>query len=168
MTRTAAPPPSSSSATYLVIASRTTMTAAAETKTRRSAALGILLLLLAGDAEPRVRQRIEPLEVDLLAALMAVTELLGRRVEAPERLVDVPEVAALLRGEQELLLALHGVGALVGHVERVGRQVAVGALQGRIEGLVVVAELLDDAGPLFEQSLLQMCQLLLVHCPSLR
>src|SRR5688500_5924181 len=168
MTRTIAPLPRCSSARYLVIASRTTTTAAAETKTRRSAALGILFLLLAGDAQPRVGQRVEPLEVDLVAALVAVPELLRRRVEAPERLVHVPEVAALLGREEELLLPLHGVGALVRHVERVGGQVAVGALQGRVERLVVVAELLHHPGPLLEQSLLEMCQLLLVHCPSLR
>src|SRR5574338_291756 len=161
------------SATSLVIRSRAMVTRAAVQNTRRSApeawaspALSIFLFLLAGDAEPRVRQGIQPLEVDLLPALVAVTELLRRAVQAAERLVDVPEIAAFLRGEEELLLALHGVGALIGHVERVRGEIAVGGLQGRVEGVVVVAQLLHDTGPLFQQTLLEMCELFLVHALS--
>src|SRR5688572_11376678 len=114
------------SAMILVIRSRTTTSPAAVQKIQRSepavgsAALPIFLFLFAGDAQPRVRQGIQALEVDLLAALMTVPELLRRPVEAAKRLVHVPEVAAFLRGEEELLLPLHGVGALIGHVERVG------------------------------------------------
>src|SRR5512145_2087632 len=123
----------------------TITTAAAIPKIRRSrpgaagsAALSIFLFLLAGDAQPRMREGIEPLEVDLLAALLAVAELLRVAVEPPERLVHVPEVAPLLGREEELLLPLHGVGALVRHVEGVGVEVAVGRLEGRVERLVVV------------------------------
>ena len=58
-------------------------------------------------------------------------------VQPAQRLVDVPEEAPLLAGEEERLLALHGVGALIGHVEGIGRKIAVGRLQGCIEGLVV-------------------------------
>src|SRR2546422_11314906 len=49
------------------------------------------------------------------------------------------------------------------HVERVARQVAVGRLEARVEGLVVVAELLHHAAPLFQQPLLEMGQLFLVE-----
>src|SRR4051812_19451249 len=143
------------SAVSLVMRSSTTVTTAAAQNTRRSApgawtsaALAIFFFLLAGDAQPRVRQRIEPLEVDLLTALMAMPELVRGAVQPAKGLVHVPEVAALLRREQELLLPLHGVGALVGHVKRIGREVAVGRLQRRVERLVVVAQLLHDAGPL--------------------
>src|SRR5262245_11883447 len=112
------------SAITLVIRSRTTVTTAAARNTRRSApgdprsaALAIFLFLLAGDAETRVGERVEPLEVYLLSALMAVPELVRAPVHPPERLVHVPKVAAFLRREQELFLPLHRVGALVGHVE---------------------------------------------------
>src|SRR6476469_7238231 len=92
------------SATILVIRSSTTVAAAAIQNTRRSApgdrrsaALAIFLFLLAGDAQPRVRQRIQPLEVDLLAALVAMPELVRGAIQAAERLVHVHAVAALLR-----------------------------------------------------------------------
>src|SRR2546430_7195012 len=71
-------------------------------------------------------QRVESLESDLFAALLALAEFLRRLEQAPQGLVHVPEVAPFLRGEQEGLLALHGVGALIRHVERVAREVAVG------------------------------------------
>src|SRR6184192_492924 len=154
---------SHASASSLVARSATTTTAAVPQNTRRSATLAIFLLGLALDAEPGVRQRVEPLEHDVLAALLALAELLGRLIQPPQGLVDVPEIAALLRGEQERFLTLHGVGALVRHVERVAREVAVRRLQTRVEGLVVIAELLHHPGALLEQSLLEMGQLLLVQ-----
>ena len=79
----------------------------------------IFLALLALDAVARVRQRVEPLEGDVVAAVVALAERLGRPVQPAQRLVDVPEEPPFLAREQERLLALHGVGALVGHVERV-------------------------------------------------
>src|SRR5690606_29840654 len=126
------------SASILVTKSRTIVRLIASQNQRRStpgpatgpsASFAILFLFLAGDAEPRVRQRIEPLEIDLGAALVTVPEFLRRAVEPAERLVHMPEIAAFLRGEQELLLPLHRVGALIGHMERVRRQIAVGRLQ---------------------------------------
>src|SRR5438034_11070983 len=69
------------------------------------------------------------------------------------------------RGEQEGLLALHGVGALIRHVERVAREVAVGRLQAGVEGLVVVAELLHHPSALLVETLLQVGQLLLAQAP---
>src|SRR5262245_4418853 len=144
-----------------------TVNATIQKSRRPSAALFILFLLLAGDAEPGVGQRIEPLEGDLLPALMALAEAVGLAVEPPQRLVHVPEVTALLRREEELLLPLHGVGPLVRHVKGVGREVAVGRLQRVIERLVVVPELLHHAGPFVEQALLEMLQLLLGHDRSL-
>src|SRR5690606_5266072 len=152
---------SRSSARTLVSTSSARTAPAVTQKRRRSAAGGILFLLLARDAEPRVGQRVQALEADVLAAGLAPAELLRAAVEPAERLVHVPQVAPLLRGHQELLLALHGVGALVRHVERVGGEVAVGGLQGGVEGLVVVAELLHHARPLLEQPLFHVRQLLL-------
>src|SRR6266536_2998725 len=143
--------------------SATTTNAAVPQNRRRSASFAIFFLRLALDAQPRGRQGVEPFEADLLAALLAPAELLGGLVQPPQRLVHVPEVAPLLRSEQERLLALHGVGALIGHVERVARQVAVRRLQARVERLAVVAELLHHASALFQQSLLQVAELLLVQ-----
>src|SRR5215204_2275101 len=169
------------SAISFVIRSRTTTTIAATTNSRRGApatrhcpepceastAFAIFLFLFAGDAKPRVRQGVEPLKVDLLPALMAVPELVGRAVQTPQRLIHVPQIAALLGREEKLLLPLHGVGALIGHMERIGREIAVGRLQGRVEGFIVIAQLLHHASPLFDQALLQMCQLFLIHYSSM-
>ena len=88
---------------------------------------------------------------------------LGSAVEPAQRLVDVPEEAALLAREEERLLALHGVGALVGHVERIGREIAVGRLRRGVERLAVLAELLEHAAALIEQTLLEVRQQLLAH-----
>src|SRR5205823_1045927 len=115
------------------------------------------------DAEPRVRQGVEPLEQDVLAALLAFAELLGGLVQPPQGLVDVPQIATFLRGEQERLLALHGVRALVRHMERVAREIAVRRLQARVERLVVIAELFHHPGALLEQSLFEVGQLLLAQ-----
>src|SRR5689334_12123262 len=130
---------------------------------RRSAALAIFLFRLALDAEARVRQRVEPVEADLLAALLARAEGLGRAVQAAQRLVHVPEVAPLLRREEERLLALHSIGALIGHMERIAGQVAVGRLQARVEGFAVVAELLHHARALLVQPFLQVLELFLAQ-----
>src|SRR5881296_3654808 len=130
---------------------------------RRSAPLAIFLLRLALDAQPRVRQRVQPVEADVLAALLALAEFLGGLVEPAQRLVHVPEVAAFLRREQELLLALHRVGALVGHVERVGGEVPVRRLQAGVEGFAVMAQLLHHAGPFLEQPLLEVLELFLAE-----
>src|SRR5882762_9649884 len=106
----------------LVAKSTTTIPAAVAQNRRRSAALAILFLRLALDAQPRMRQRIEPVEADLFAALLALAEFFRRLVEPSQRLVDVPEVATFLRCEEERLFPFHGVGALIRHVERVARQ----------------------------------------------
>src|SRR3954454_18969508 len=161
------------SAISLVIRSSTTVPTAAAMKTRRSgpairgsAAFAIFLFLLAGDAKARMGQGVQPFEVDLLAALLAVTELLGIAIEPPQRLVHMPEIPTLLRGEEELLLPLHCVGSLIRHMEGIGREIAVGGLERSVEGLVVVAQLLHDAGALLHEALLEMAQLFLIHHSS--
>src|SRR5437773_1803908 len=143
--------------------SSATTPAAVPQNSRRSAPLAIFLFRLALDAETRVRQGVEAVEADVLAALLALAELLGGLVQAPQRFVHMPEVAPFLRREQERLLALHRVRALVGHVERVAGEVSVGRLQAGVEGLAVVAELLHHAGPLLEQPLLEVLELLLAE-----
>src|SRR3954454_7217054 len=162
------------SAISLVIRSSTTVPTAAAMKTRRSgpairgsAAFAIFLFLLAGDAKARMGQGVQPFEVDLLAALLAVTELLGIAIEPPQRLVHMPEIPTLLRGEEELLLPLHCIGSLIRHMEGIGREIAVGGLERSVEGLVVVAQLLHDAGALLHEALLEMAQLFLIHHSSM-
>src|SRR3954463_376531 len=68
--------------------------------------LRIFLALLALDAVARVRQGIQPLERDVVAAIVALAERLGRPVQPAQRLVDVPEEAPLLAREEERLLPL--------------------------------------------------------------
>src|SRR5216683_777619 len=135
MTRTGRCRASRDSARSLVTRSATTTAPAVVQNSRRSAAFSIFFLRFALDAQAGV----------------------------PQRLVHVPEVAPLLRGEQERLLALHGVGTLIGHMERVAREVPIGRLQARVEGLVVVAELLHHPGALLVEALLQVGQLFLVQ-----
>src|SRR5437764_12778436 len=72
--------------------------------------LRIFLALLAVDAVAGMRQRVETLERDLLAAVVALAEGLRRSIEAAPRSVDCPEESTLLAGEQERLLALHRIG----------------------------------------------------------
>src|SRR5256712_5366273 len=144
------------------MSSRTTPAAVAQ-NSRRSAPLPICLLRLALDAQPRVRERVQPVEADVLAALLALAEFLGGLVQAAQRLVHVPEVAPFLRGEQKRFLALHRIGALVGHVERIAREVPVRRLQAGVERLAVVPQLLHDARPLLEQSLLEVLELFLAE-----
>src|SRR6266566_4022368 len=151
------------SAISLVTKSETTTAAAVPQNSRRSAAFTIFLFRLALDAESRVGEGVEPIEPDQLAALLAAPEPLGRAVQPAQRLVHVPQVPPFLRREQELLLALHRIGALIGHVEGVAREIPVGRLEARIERLTVMTQLLDDAGALFEQPLLEMGQLFLVE-----
>src|SRR5690349_23780515 len=140
------------SAIIFVTMSATTMTA---TTGQNTTALGplflaIFLALLALDAIPRVRQRIESLEGDLVSAIVTLTERFRRAVEAAKCLIDVPEEATFLAREQERLLAFHGVRTLVSHVERIRAQVAVGRLRRGAERLVVVPQLLQHAASLFE------------------
>src|SRR5438876_122965 len=124
--------------------SKTTTAVAVPQNSRRSAAFTIFLFGLALDAETGVWERIETVEPDRLAALLAAPEALGRAVQPAQRLVHMPQVPPLLRREQKRLLALHRVGALIGHVEGVAREVPVGRLEARVERLTVVAQLLAD------------------------
>src|SRR5205809_1553705 len=94
----------------------------------RRLALRIFLALLALDAIPCMRQRIKTLESNLLAAVVTLAERFRRLVEAAQRLIDMPEETSLLACKEKRLFALHRVRALIGHVERVGAQVAVGCL----------------------------------------
>src|SRR5438046_9161103 len=150
------------SARSLVTRSAATTAPAVVQNSRRSAAFPIFFLRFALDAQPGVRQCVQPLESDLFAALLALTEFIRRLEQPPQRLVHVPEVAPFLRGEQERLLALHGIRALIRHVERVAREVAVGRLQARVEGLVVIAEVLHHPGALLVKAFLEVAPLPLV------
>src|SRR5215467_13548507 len=129
--------------------------------------LCIFLTLLAVDAVARVRQRIEAIERDLVAALVTPAEGFRRPVESPQRLVDVPQEPAFLTREQERLLALHSVGSLISHVERVAAQVAVGGLRRGAERFVGAAEFFEHTLALVEKTLLEMLKHLLVHALGL-
>src|ERR1700686_2351121 len=113
-------------------------------------ALSIFFALLALNAIPGVRERVEALEADLSPAVVTFAELFGIAIEPAECFVDVPEETAFLAREQKRLFALHCIGALIGHVEGVCAQIAVRALRRRSESLVVVPQLFQDALPLFE------------------
>src|SRR5713101_2182864 len=84
-------------------------------------------------------------------------------MEREQSFLFASQVAPFLRGKKERLLPLHRVGALIGHVERIARQVAIGCLETRVERLAVVAQLLDHPRALFEEPLLKMAQLLFVE-----
>ena len=89
-------------------------------------------------------ERIETFECNVRAAIMALAESLRSAVK-PQGLVDVPEEAALLAGEEKRFFALHRVGALIGHVEGVCAQIAVRTLRSRSESLVGMTQLLENA-----------------------
>src|SRR4051812_1781030 len=127
-------------------------------------ALSIFFALLALDAVSGVRQRVETLEADLPAAVVTLSELLGVAIETPQCLVDMPEETTFLAREKKRLLALHRVGALIGHVEGVCAKVTIRALRSRPKSLVVVPKLLQDALSLLEQALLEVLQAFLRHC----
>src|SRR5450759_1109139 len=78
-------------------------------------ALSIFFALLALDAKPGVRQRVETLEADLSPAVVALAELFGIAIEPAKCFVDVPEETAFLAREQKRLLALHCVGTPVSY-----------------------------------------------------
>src|SRR5215211_6380736 len=81
--------------------------------------LCIFLTLLAVNAEPRMRQCVQPLVCNILPAVVALPESLGGAVQPAQRFVEMPEESSFLAGEEECLLALHRVGALIRHVKRV-------------------------------------------------
>src|SRR5215218_4843452 len=144
------------SAIAFVTTSRTSVTSSTGQNSAALLRLRIFLALLALDAVARVRERVQPLERDVVAAVVALAERLRRPIETAQRLVDVPEEAAFLAREQERLLALHRVGSLLRHVERIAAQIAVGLLRRRAERLPIVAKLLHRPAALFHQPLLEV------------
>src|SRR5438105_10894342 len=85
--------------------------------------LSIFFALLAFDAIPGVRQRVETLEADLSPAVVAFAELLRIPIKPAEGFVDMPQEPALLTRKEERFLALHRIGALVGHMASVCAQI---------------------------------------------
>src|SRR5690242_3475863 len=110
-----------------------------------------------------MREGVQTIECDLVPALMTFTEAFRCAIESPQRLVDVPEETSFLTREKERLFALHRVGSLIGHVERIAAQIPVRRLRCRAEGFVSPAELLEYALALLLQTLLEVLQHLLVH-----
>src|SRR3954468_12391056 len=140
-----------------LVATSAAVTVATTAQKAAALFLRIFLALLAVDAESRVRKRVETIVRDLVAALVALPERFRRAIEATQRFVDVPQEAAFLARHEEHLFALHGVGALVGHVERIRALVPVLVLHA----LVGPAELLQHTLALVQQPLLEILQLLL-------
>src|SRR3954469_7605411 len=95
----------------------TTSTSVPQKRGGLALALSIFFALLALDAISGVRQGVETLERYLLSAVVALTELFGIPIQTAKRLVDVPEEASFLTGEQKRLFALHRVRTLIRHVE---------------------------------------------------
>jgi len=125
-------------------------------------ALSVFLLLLAVEAIPGVWQRVQPFERNVLLAGHALAERFGMPVKAAQRFLDVPEKAPFFAREQEGLLALHCVGALIGHVERVGAQVPVVGLRSA-KRLVGSAELFQRSTTFVAEAFFEVVQRLLVH-----
>src|SRR6266550_1057860 len=123
--------------------------------------LCIFLTLLAIDAVSRVWQRVQPLVRNILSAIVTHAECLGRAIKPSQSFVQMPEESSLLACKEKCFFSLHRVGALIGHMERVRAQVAVGALRRRAERLVVMPELFQHATTLLHQSLLEMIEHLL-------
>src|SRR4051812_13076865 len=145
----------------------TTVTTVPQKRGGLGLALSIFFALFALDAVSGVRQRVETLEAYLPAAVVTFPELLRITIEPAQGLVDVPEKATFLAREKKRFLALHCVGALIGHVEGVCAEVAVRSLRSRPESLVVVPQLLQNALPLLEQALLEVLKVFLRHCLGL-
>src|SRR2546423_11938650 len=101
----------------LVAKSATTIAAAVPQNNRRSAALSIFLPGLALDAQAGVGKRVEAIEPDGIAALLAAAEPLGRAVQAGPRLLHIPEIAPFLPPRQALPPRPHSVRSLVWHHE---------------------------------------------------
>src|SRR5450759_5208673 len=148
---------SDAAAISLVTSSRaTTVISVPQKRGVLGLALSIFFALLALDAIPGVRQRVETLEADLSPAVVALAELFGIAIEPAKFFVDVPEETAFLAREQKCLLALFCVCTLIGHGKGISAQIAVRILRRRSESFVVVAQLLQDALSLLEQSLLEL------------
>src|SRR5512132_2778907 len=141
---------------FVTRSSATTVTNVPQKRGGLALPLSIFFALLALDAIPGVRQCVETLEADLAATIVALTELLRIAIKSAERFVDVPEEAPFLAREEKSLLALHGIRALIRHVEGVCAQIAIRALRSRSKCLVVMPELFEHALPLFEEALLKM------------
>src|SRR6266550_559718 len=141
----------------------TTVTSVPQNRGGLGLPLSIFFALLALDAIPGVGQRVETLETDISSAVVTFAELLGIPIKPPQRFVDVPEKTTFLTRKQKRFLALHRVGALIGHVERIRAQITIGALGRRTECLVVVTKLLENPLPLFEQAFLKVLQALFRH-----
>src|SRR5690606_8087901 len=112
-----------------------------------------------------VGERVQALEGDLLVAAVADPELLRLVVEPAQRVLDAVEVAALLAGEQERLLPLHGVGPLIGHVEGIAGQVRVRAVPGELGLFLEAPEGAKGTLPFAEEATLEVFDLSPVHRP---
>src|SRR5215218_8638290 len=146
------------SAIAFVTTSRTSVTSSTGQNSAALLRLRIFLALLALDAVARVRERVQPLERNVVAAVVALAERLRRPIQTAQRLVDVPEEAAFLAREEKRLLALHRVRSLIGHVERVAAQIAVRFLRRRTERFPIVTQLLHGAAAFLHQPLLEVLQ----------
>src|SRR5690606_27253348 len=119
---------------------------------------------LARDTQRRVGQRLEPGEPDLSATTFAPPERLGLPVQLPQRCVDRGQTASLLAREQERLLPLHHVRALLGRVE--GEDVPLHPRPipcGVHELLGEARQLPHRSLSILEQELLQSAQLVLAE-----
>ncbi len=78
-----------------------------------------------------MRNREKPGGADLLAAAQTLAE--GPIADAAQGIIDVVNQPAGLRGQQERFFALHRIGPLIGHMERMARMIPGGFFGGRIK-----------------------------------
>src|SRR5690606_19593511 len=109
---------------------------------------------------------IETLEWDRPLAAVADTEGIWIVVQAAKCLLDAVEVAPLLAGEEESLLALHRISPLVSHVEGIAGEVRVGGVAGKLGLLLEAAQRAKGPFALPKEPLLKVLDLTPIHQPT--
>src|SRR5687767_1405801 len=142
---------------------RTTVTRTDQNSGVLALPLCIFLTLLAVNAVTRVGKRVQTIVGNILAAVVTLSERFGRAIKPSQCFVEMPQKPAFLAGEKKSFLALHRIGSLIRHVERVRAEVAVCALRRRPESFVIMPELLQHSPALLEKPLLEVVEILLRH-----
>ncbi len=125
--------------------------------------LSIFFTLLARDAEPRVRQRIEAVEIDLVAAADGsgrTSRASGTAGAAPRRCARGNALPGSRRGTPSRAPSRRCPGPPCGTSTTRGRRRRSAAC---VERLAVLAEFLQHAPALLEQPLLEVREQLLAH-----
>src|SRR5690606_1473882 len=123
----------------------------------------ILLRTLARHAQRRPGDDVQTLERDRLTAHFTDAVLLRFTIQTTQRGIDPVDQTAFLARQEEPLLLLLGVRALIRRMKRVRRQISV-VLLGRYPGLLVeLRQRLARTFTLPDETTLEMRTLLLIH-----